>query len=192
MHDKRHDPGDRHLEREHGHGVARAQLALDGADGRHARRVPQRKDQEHVGGKRRKHGRQCRGRRCAQKHRESRDDALLGNKSGNERRRCTPVAKAERRQHRRDDAAKARKEALRLFGDHVKANVERLEKPDDYGSGKDDGEGLGDKVLGLIPCQHHRRLDARQAKPEFNPSFYPNRHRQMQQIIPVISMEMPH
>lgn len=30
---KRHDPGDRHLKREHGNGVARAQLALDGADG---------------------------------------------------------------------------------------------------------------------------------------------------------------
>lgn len=36
MHDKRHDPGDRHLKREHGHGIARAQLALDGADCRYA------------------------------------------------------------------------------------------------------------------------------------------------------------
>ena len=36
MHDKRHDPGDCHLKREHGNGVARAQLALDGADGSHA------------------------------------------------------------------------------------------------------------------------------------------------------------
>ena len=50
MHDKRHDPGDRHLKREHGNGIARAQLALDGADGRHAGRVQQRKDQEHVNG----------------------------------------------------------------------------------------------------------------------------------------------
>ena len=48
MDDKRHDPGDGHLKREHGNGVARAQLALDGADGRHAGRIQQRKDQEHI------------------------------------------------------------------------------------------------------------------------------------------------
>ena len=52
---------------------------------------------------------------------------------------------------------------MRLVGDHVKADVERLKEPDDHGSGKDNGKGLGDEVLGLIPCQHHRRLDARQA-----------------------------
>ena len=105
MHDKRYDPGDRHLKREYGNGVARAQLALDGADRSHARRVQQRKDQEHIGSKRRKHGRQCRGRGRAQKYRESRDDTLLGDKSGDERRGCTPVAKPKRRQRRRDDAA---------------------------------------------------------------------------------------
>lgn len=32
MHDKRHDPGNGDLKREYGHGIARAQLALDSAD----------------------------------------------------------------------------------------------------------------------------------------------------------------
>ena len=160
MHDKGDDPGNRHLQGKNRHGITPAQLGAHGTDGRHTGWIEQDEHQEHIRDRRREHARKRRGRRGTQQHSKRRDNALLGDEAAHERRRSAPVAKTERREHGSQKPAQAREHALRLVGHHVEANVERLQEPNHNRGRKDDGERLGDKALGLVPCEQQRGLGA--------------------------------
>ena len=155
---KRHDPRDRALQN---HDADRLepgiQLAADGGDGGHTRRIQQREHEKADGGAR---GEQRRNGRAAEQHLQRADDGLLGDKAGDERRGAPPVAKAERPEDGRDELPDEREQAVGTVGHDVQARVKALEEPNDDGRKENDRERALEEILCLLPEQQRHALES--------------------------------
>ena len=142
------------------------QLTLDGCDGGHTGGVKQGESEETDCGQRREEGREgSRGvdDRRADEDAQRTDHRLLGRKTGDEGGRDAPVGKAKGGEDRRDQAADGAEQAVRAVLNDVEAQVESLKEPDEDGCHEDNGEGLLQEVLRLIPHQHKDALGGREA-----------------------------
>lgn len=154
---KRHDPRDRALQN---HDASRLepgiQLAADGGDGGHTRRIQQREHKEADG---RARGEQRRNGRAAEQHLQRTDDGLLGDEAGDQRRGAPPIAKAERPEDGRDELPNEREQTVGTVSHNIQTCVKALEEPDDDRGQKNDRERALEKVLCLLPEQQRHALE---------------------------------
>ena len=81
------------------------------------------------------------------------DDGLLCDEPGDEGSGDPPIGKAQRSEERGDPGTHGGQQTVGAVIHQVQPGVKGLEEPDDDGGHEDDGEGSGQKILGLVPAQ---------------------------------------